>query len=611
MSRRGNDVTVVPVHSSIEPSSPPPLVSNDLVSNDTPQHSRTTYSVSSSVGWNVFYVWKTLLRGWFRRMICEELSLGFRWRVAPSRSTEEPVVVVEDDSAEFDTAGTDYTVFQNMEFMSAHLCWLRGVVAYISLLVYLLGFFYSSSRMWTLFFRIVIFLLSETACVFICKSYAVRLRLEATTDSLYGTMRLLSSPLLPLLILEVLFWNLITPPMVFRTETPASLGFGFLNYLLFTRLYAVIAYYWHVSCGFRSFDRFMGLLGSRRQMGLGTRYYISTTMVYHRRFLLPFLSFFWWITVGLLFCKAERELSISDGLWVSFQTLSTLSYGDISPTSVHGKWLMWIAWLGNALLWGYLGVVIIIMPAMSESQSHLTENVSAVQVEVLSTCYLLSRSVRERSACVIQAAWRLHVAKRTLKEEGRVRWRRGGSGERSSQWNLHLPALLKHGRNSIVSVILTWKLVYRLFLLRRDRHALYQNSEKLVDPSEERRSEKKKRKTIPKKQVNVISSDSPSTGKFSTEDTSTGISLFAAIECVRSALCKREVEASKMEMFEALARELLNDKTEEREATVTDPCISMGVYFDAPSVEERIASIESKNAELKLLVQQLLASRKK
>eukprot|EP00796_Vickermania_ingenoplastis_P008936 gene8937-6269_t len=541
--------TAVNGSSSAQPSSPGAASSPTVYLAD-PERTmpRSTTRCSCSTGFHA------LLLGWCQRVLCDQLSLGFRWATRPGgraacccccvsgsfMASEPDNVPMAWDEVVLDMGLTNsrsvpvasrassphpvapctldsgaqkaYATWVRRHALSQYYGWARGVVAYCAVIVYLLGFIpiAEASQPLSLLHRGVVLLFSEVACVFVCVAYDVRLQLDTLTDPvLFDGVHLLTSPLLLPMLLEIGLWNILTPPVPLPPSSSSALGEAprgmdllyFLNDLLFLRLYAVVFYYSWMAYSYRPISRVLSLLRPT-ESGVSTGFFLQTTLHYRWRLVCPMMVLLWWLTMGLLFHKVDPfTRSFADGVWLSFQTFSTLGYGDHPPSCRRAKWLMYVAWMGNVLLWGY-AVVIVLSLTFSANASNrgggrqrsvISQSLavgSRQHVERLAECRRLAQLVREHSARVIQATWRHHVAVARRSRSGR-RTHSGRGGEPGSSsapgvsaggnvWRRAF-ALGVQVRRLLRDRWLTWKLVRSLGLLQHCRRTLYQVTESLVE----------------------------------------------------------------------------------------------------------------------------------
>lgn len=314
-----------------------------------------------------------------------------------------------------------------LEVLSVYHRWLRGVVALLAITVFLLSLMSTKS---SLMVNITIFIVSQAAILVITKIYAVKAQFSGITNVLFADRNIFTSPYFIHMACEVILWNIQTPPIVAFWAPFMNL----LNYFIFLRLYAVILYLNNAAFVYRTFCRVMAAMSD---IPLSTIFFIQTGLIYRPGRVVVGTALFAWFTVGLLFARAEL-LPITDGLWFSFQALSMLGYGDITPVTLAGRAVAVIAWLGSYFLVAYL---------IASLHRLLTASATSHNRQTLATCHDLTCAMRHRSARVIQMTWRLHRAQRRAAQE--------------PKWTLKLRAL-------IIAALLT----HFIAALRRTRQRL-------------------------------------------------------------------------------------------------------------------------------------------
>lgn len=389
-------------------------------------------------------IWHQLICGPFMVIfgdllrLLKKASLGCRYAPMPSRD------ILEEDCA-------PQARLKMAEELSSYLCWLRGIIAYLSIILYLLSFLPSS-----VILRFGIFFVSQLSCLLISKAYDVFLQLEGLYDSTFHHLNVISSPLLPFMLIEVIFWNIQTP-MIIAPFMPNCVLF--IDYMLFLRLYAVMVYYRYLSCGCQVVPRFMFSL-QERQRRPTTAFFLRSVLYHQWRWVLPAAVLLWWMTVSLLLHKAAYpSLSISQSGWLGFQSITTVYYHDTLPTASLTKAVMSLAWVGNVALWGYIGAVTLLRHSPSQC---LVQSYGVVQE--LSQYRLLSVTLRHRAARVLQAAWRRYRTRR--------RWLSTMAAEGVQIPRHGMPIPLRQPKYFLCCALAGWKLYYSLLFLRRTRSAL-------------------------------------------------------------------------------------------------------------------------------------------
>lgn len=566
-------------------------------------------------------------------LCCDKCCLGFRWGWTSSLSiTSVDAVVIENQIIEFKCStmpevgcrkqsGTeqhreknisthtplsgifttgfssslllqDFLALRNGNLVYTSCCWFRGVVGYIACVVYLLSLwpFFPQRSIAAFVVHFLVFILSEIACVFIGKNYLLIWEYEAARYPFFEKVPFLLSPWAIPFLVEVFIWQVSTPPFLvllpskfvrFRSVLES------LDYVLFLRLYAVLVYYRYVSLNPHSLCRLLHYITRRGGRKINTFFFLRSTLYYHRRIALPLLCFWWWITVGLLYCKSGLSAgSIGDGLWLSFQTLSSLSYGDaVSSSTSYNQWVMWLVWVGSAIIRGYLLVVILWFPLMS-SNANYPHSVSlgrvrlggpeacANNVQVLAECYQLSHLVRDASVKVIQAGWRLHKVRRQGAVKPQERWIRA-RGVRSSVSLANAqqpPSPFGRGKSRILETFLTLKLAYRLWRLRGQRCALFKAVTHLVVPPKSQLGKVKKAKSqlqeslqhfsstraFPTRRDNREACRQSSSDSEANDAAEANNNLLSALKHIQNAINSQNIESDKKRTFEAVESSLFS-----------------------------------------------------
>lgn len=567
-----------------------------------------------------------LFTDWLTFFFCGKCSLGFRWGWSSSSlfTTVESVVIEEVEEFRHDTmrevkaarefggaassdvsnttgrspcttsrlSSEDLKAVQSGNAVYALYCWLRGVVGYIACVVYLLSLwpFVSQYRIAAFFTRSATFILSEIACVFIGKSYLLMWEHKVAKYPFSNRVPFVTSHYMFFFLAEIIFWQVSAPPFLgFLPLHFERLRFILesLDYIVFLRLYAVVLYYHYVSLGTPSFCCLLSYLTRKGGEKIDTFFFLRTTLYYHRLLVLPFLCIWWWVTIGFLFCKCGlSDGSVGNGLWLAFQTISSLNYsGVVLYSTDFNQWVLWMAWLGTAVIRGYLMVVVLWFPLVLSSTSYSRSTsvggtkvgrreACTANVEVLAECYQLSYLVRDASAKVIQAAWRLHRVRRcsTGGEELRRRW--GGEGPSSligsNVQQLFSP--LKRGMYRTKETVLVLKLVQRLRNLQVRRRALFVSANQLFIPIEELLKTVKKGKCRSRGKVHHSTPGEPFSTAVDNSEVRTPskkrresmrrrestINLEDALIQVRAALNSESMEYSTRQVFEAVETSLLS-----------------------------------------------------
>lgn len=280
-----------------------------------------------------------------------------------------------------------------MELLAIQHRWLRGVQALLSILVFVLSLM-STPDVATLV-NWTIFVISQLTTLVISKTYQVKAELSGLTSVFFEGRNIFTSPFFFEMVVELILWNIQTPPVVVFWKPFMNL----INYFLFLRLYGVILYLHNAVYVCRTFCRAIEAISG---LPLSTSFLVRTSLVYHRYRVGTVFLFTSWLTVGLMYAKAEG-VSVTTGLWFSFQTLATLGYGDTTPTTLAGRLVVVLAGLCTFSLLAY---------AIVCGQAILVGSDEELNVQLLARCHDLTHELRSRSAWVIQIAWKYRRMRR-------------------------------------------------------------------------------------------------------------------------------------------------------------------------------------------------------
>ncbi|EPY26356.1 ion transport protein-like protein [Angomonas deanei] len=324
-----------------------------------------------------------------------------------------------------------------MEILSVYHRWLRGVQALLSIVVFILSLLSIEGSEFSV--NLTIFIISQAAILVICKTYEVKAQFSGLNNVLFEGKNIFTSPYFFHMAVEVVLWNIQTPPIVVFWKP----FFGLINYFIYLRLYSVILYLNNAKYAYRTFCRAMSAISD---LSLDTSFLLRTSLVYAKTRTVLFFSLLMWLTVSFMYSKAE-SVSVGDGMWFSFQTLATLGYGDYTPLTVAGRAVAFIAYTYSLFILSYL---VIVSQHMMKDSSH--------NMQVLDSCHDLTHQLRSRSAWVIQVCYKFHRARR----EGAIK----------TGWKQKLKILL-----------LSWKLTHVIAALRRTRQALNASSKTFRESS--------------------------------------------------------------------------------------------------------------------------------
>ncbi|TPP46238.1 Ion channel family protein [Leishmania donovani] len=315
-----------------------------------------------------------------------------------------------------------------LEVLSVYHRWLRGVQALLSIAVFMLSLLSIGSSAFLV--NCTIFIVSQAAALVICKTYQVKAQFSGVTNLLFEGRNIFTSPYFLHMVAEIVLWNIQTPPFVFVGKQ----FFELLNYFIFLRLYSVIVYLNNAMYVHRTFCRAMSAISD---LPLSTSFLIRTGLLHHKTRVVVTVVICAWLTVGCLFARTQN-LSLGDALWFSFQSLSTLGYGDITPSTLSGRVVAFIAWILSYVIMAFL-IITMYSLLQASDRSH--------NMQTLMECHDLAHSLRGRSARVIQLAWRLRKARKV---------------------GPHAPSL----KQKVYTLVLSWLLTDMISAVRRTRQQL-------------------------------------------------------------------------------------------------------------------------------------------
>ncbi|CAJ1006740.1 putative Ion channel [Leishmania naiffi] len=349
-----------------------------------------------------------LLGSRIKQFLTDELYIGVRYQKAPPKLVTRELAI--------------------LEVLAVYHRWLRGVQALLSIAVFVLSLLSIGSS--APLVNSTIFVVSLAAILVIVKAYQVKAQLSGVTNPLFEGRYILTSPHFLHMMAEIVLWCIQTPPFVFAGHQL----FELLNNFIFLRLYSVVLYLNNAVYVYRTFCRAMSAISD---LPLSTSFLIRTALIHHKTRVVVSVVVCAWLTVGCLFARAQ-SLSLGDALWFSFQSLATLGYGDITPSTLSGRTVAFIAWIASYVIMAFL---IIAMYSLLQASDRLHN------MQALMECHELIQSLRGRSARVIQLAWRLHKARKV---------------------RLHAPSL----KQRMYTLVLSWLVTHTIIARRRTRQQL-------------------------------------------------------------------------------------------------------------------------------------------
>lgn len=276
-----------------------------------------------------------------------------------------------------------------LEVLSVYHRWLRGVQALLSIAVFILSLLSVAHS--AVVVNCTIFVVSQAACLVICKTYHIKAQFSGVTNVLFEGRNIFTSPYFPNMVVELVLWNIQTPPWIFWGEP----FFNLLDYFIFLRMYSIVIYLNNAAYVYRTFCRAMSAISD---LPLSTSFMIRTGLLYNKVYIGTVIVLITWFSIGCLFARAENT-NLGEAMWFSFQSLATLGYGDVTPATLSGRAVAFIAWLASYFLMAYLIVILYsLLRASKQSQN----------MQTLMECHDLAHSLRSRSARVIKVAWKLH-----------------------------------------------------------------------------------------------------------------------------------------------------------------------------------------------------------
>jgi hypothetical protein len=315
-----------------------------------------------------------------------------------------------------------------LEVLSVYHRWLRGVQALLSIAVFILSLLSVTHS--AVVVNCTIFVVSQAACLVICKTYHVKAQFSGVTNVLFEGRNIFTSPYFPNMVAELILWNIQTPPWMWWGQS----FFNLLDYFIFLRMYSIVIYLNNAAYVYRTFCRAMSAISD---LPLSTSFMIRTGLLYNKVRIGTIVVLCTWLSIGFMYARAE-SVSFGDAMWFSFQSLATLGYGDITPSNLSGRAVTLIAWLASYFLMAYLIIIMYSLLRASEQSQNM---------QTLMECHDLSHSLRNRSARVIQIAWKLHRVRKASPD----------------------PAPWKEKARTL---ILSWMLTHMIAALRRTRQRL-------------------------------------------------------------------------------------------------------------------------------------------
>ena len=283
----------------------------------------------------------------------------------------------------------------SLEALGAYQRWLRGVVAMLACIVFGLSLIAlegsnKNALDW------IIFGLSMLTLPLLVKIYHVKAQFAQVTNPIYRHgSTLVNSPHFYQMIAEVALWLSQSPPVLYKAVPLVEM----VNFFVFLRLYSVIIYLSNARYGHRTFCRAMATICG---IPLNASFYIRTSLVYNKARAVPALLTLCWLTLALLYQKAENA-SFNDSMWFVFVTVGTIGYGDVRPVTLIGRCVALMAWIFALVFVGYVVVL---------THNTLTLKEHERSLYLLFKVNDLSKTVKSESARTIQSIWRLHKAKK-------------------------------------------------------------------------------------------------------------------------------------------------------------------------------------------------------
>ncbi|GET87078.1 hypothetical protein, conserved [Leishmania tarentolae] len=281
----------------------------------------------------------------------------------------------------------------SLEHDQASHCWLRGVMAFLAFVCYMLSTFQVSGHTGNLVVHTLIWVLSLAGEVCIVLVYRIKTRFSGVTNPASHCVHLLHSPYLSLMLCEMLVWIIMAPPGVSSAVTWARV----LDSFIVLRSYVYVMYVTRLStqsvftravaslCGYRfnSLYMFRHTFLSRHIIVTGCGFIVA------------------WLGLALLYSKGE-EVSYTDAVYFCSSTMGFVGYSDVVPSTWVGRFTAFLAWC--------LGILVI---GWCVSLMHALIRISPAErtLHTLFRTNKLCAQVPSEAARTIQRAWKLYLAK--------------------------------------------------------------------------------------------------------------------------------------------------------------------------------------------------------
>jgi hypothetical protein len=237
---------------------------------------------------------------------------------------------------------------RSLENIAEYLRWLRGILCFLGVASFALSLAVILDNQTRLSW--IIFFMSFVAQGVLVKTYSVKATVSGLTNPIYRKRASLwYSPYFYQMLIEMGFWMIQCPP-TFEATSPVNM----LGFVVFARVYTIVTYMNNSTFAYRTFCRAMSALIG---VPLSNSFYIRTSLIYRKTQTISVIITCFWLTLALMYTKAEGTL-YRDSMWFIFVTVGTIGYGDISPVTISGRLVAFLAWLFALICIGYAVVVV-------------------------------------------------------------------------------------------------------------------------------------------------------------------------------------------------------------------------------------------------------------
>ncbi|CUG05879.1 ion transporter, putative [Bodo saltans] len=257
----------------------------------------------------------------------EDLNINIRYAEFPSELSRE---------------------LRSLENIAAYLRWLRGILCFFGIVSFALSLAVILDDQTRLSW--IILVISIIAQGVLLQTYSVKATVSGLTNPIYRKRASLwYSPYFYQMLMEMGFWLIQCPP-TFEATSPVNM----LGFVVFARVYTIVTYMNNSTFAYRTFCRAMSALIG---VPLSNSFYIRTSLIYRKTQTISVIITCFWLTLALMYTKAEGT-PYRDSMWFIFVTVGTIGYGDISPVTISGRLVAFLAWVFALICIGYAVVVV-------------------------------------------------------------------------------------------------------------------------------------------------------------------------------------------------------------------------------------------------------------